>query len=115
VGFKRVVNLIEVLTLVTAFAFVIALFANEPGGGGGAAQGAPGHDVYLDNCATCHGQEGEGGVGPKLAGEVSKVFPNASDEVKVVEDGRGRMPSFKSRLSADEIREVVEYTRTKLK
>ena len=28
--FKRVVNVIEVLTLVVAIAFVVALFANEP-------------------------------------------------------------------------------------
>jgi mono/diheme cytochrome c family protein len=115
--FKRVVNVIEIVTLVAAIGFVIALFANEPGGGsGGAAKSGPGYDVYLANCARCHGQDGQGGVGPKLAGgAVVKAFPNRADQIRLVEDGEGTMPSFKGDLSPAEIQEVVDYTRTGLK
>ena len=114
--FKRFVNVIEIVTLLVALGFVVALFANEPGGGGGsAAKSGPGYDVYLANCARCHGQDGQGGVGPKLAGVVTTDFPDAREEVAVVRDGRASMPSFKNDLSATQIQDVVAYTRAQLK
>jgi mono/diheme cytochrome c family protein len=114
--FKRLVNVIEVVTLVVALGFVVALFANEPSGSGGAARSGPGYDVYLANCARCHGQDGQGGVGPKLAGgAVVKAFPNRADQIRLVENGEGTMPSFKNRLSTAEIEDVVTYTRTGFK
>jgi mono/diheme cytochrome c family protein len=115
-GFRRFVNVIEIVTLVVALAFVVALFANEPGGGSaGTAKSGPGYDVFLANCARCHGQAGQGGVGPKLAGVVTTDFPDAQEEVAVVRDGRASMPSFKNDLSANQIQDVVAYTRTQLK
>ena len=36
-----------------------------PDGSGSAPRGK---DVYLQNCAACHGLTGEGGIGPRLAG-----------------------------------------------
>ncbi len=111
--FKRFVNVIEIVTLVVALGFVVALFANERGGGSsGAAKSGPGYDVYLANCARCHGQDGQGGVGPKLAGVVTADFPDAQQEISVVRDGRASMPSFKNDLSAAQIQDVVAYTRT---
>jgi mono/diheme cytochrome c family protein len=114
---KRVVNVIEIVTFVVAVGFVIALFANEPGGGsGGTAKSGPGYDVYLANCARCHGQDGQGGVGPKLAGgAVVRAFPDPAAQIRLVEDGEGSMPSFKGKLSRAQIEDVVAYTRTELK
>ena len=31
-------------------------------------QVAAGRDVYVDECAKCHGEQGEGGIGPVLIG-----------------------------------------------
>jgi mono/diheme cytochrome c family protein len=47
----------------------------------------------------------------RVAGS-STSTPDAEDEIAVVTDGEGSMPSFDGRLSGDEIRQVVEYTRT---
>jgi mono/diheme cytochrome c family protein len=114
-GFRRFVNIVEVVAGVAALVFVIALFANEPSGGGGnAAKSGPGYDVYVSNCARCHGQEGQGGVGPQLAGVVATAFPDAKGEIAVVRDGRDGMPSFAGDLSPAEIEDVVAYTRTEL-
>ena len=114
--FKRFVNVIEIVTLVVALGFVVALFANEPGGGSSStAKSGPGYDVYLANCARCHGQDGQGGVGPKLAGVVTGAFPDAQQEIAVVRDGLAGMPSFKNDLSAAQIQDVVAYTRSQLK
>jgi mono/diheme cytochrome c family protein len=113
-GFKRFVNILEIVVGVAALAFVLALFVNEPDEGGGAASTSPGAAVFASNCAGCHGADGGGGVGPQLAGRVVDRFPDAADQVAVVTNGRGGMPSFKGDLTPQQIDQVVEYTRTGL-
>ena len=110
---KRIVIGAEVLALLAIGIFVIMLFANEPGGGGKAA-GGPGAELYSSRCAGCHGATGGGGIGPKLSdGAVVEAYPDIADEIEVVAEGKGQMPSFEARgLSPREIEQVVEYTRT---
>ncbi len=110
-SFKRFVNAIEVLALAAAITFAILLFANEPSESGNASTGAK---VYAANCASCHGADGGGGTGPKLAGRVGRVYPDIEDQVAVVTKGRDGMPSFEGDLTAAQILDVVEYTRTDL-
>lgn len=109
---KRFVNAIEVVSLVIALAFAAMLFVNEPEQAGTSA--SPGAEVYQANCASCHGADGGGGIGPQLAGSAAKQFPDIEDEIEVVTDGRSGMPAFEGDLTPDEIRQVVEYTRTDL-
>ena len=73
-----------------------------------------GRALYLRRCASCHGSEGTGGVGGALAGRMVGRFPDASDEIALVADGRGTMPAFRSVLTDAEIAAVVDYTRTGL-
>jgi mono/diheme cytochrome c family protein len=114
-SFKKVVNGIEILALLGAVVFVVMLFANDPGDGGGSAGGgSPGQQLYAENCATCHGADGQGAVGPQLAGRVAQRFPNVEDQITLVSDGSGGMPSFGGKLSPQQVRQVVEYTRTGL-
>lgn len=91
----------------------------------------PAARLYLDNCASCHGESGEGGIGPSLENVVA-VFPNPEDQIAWVAnvahntDGpygaggignngqgaiAGRMPEFDRKLSPAEIRMVVDYER----
>jgi len=113
--FKRFVNAVEIVGLLAVGVFVVMLFVNEPDGGDAASAGGggPGAELYSANCARCHGSDGGGGVGPQLSdGQVVDAFPDAEDEIEVVTDGQGSMPSFGDRLSPTEIDQVVEYTRT---
>lgn len=114
--FKRIVTAVEIVVAIGAAVFVILLFANEPGSGGGGASGngAPtGASLFSSNCATCHGSDGSGGVGPQLSdGKSAQAFPDVADEIQVVTNGRNGMPPFGNQLSAAEISLVVEYTRT---
>ena len=111
--FKKLVNVVEIVALVAVVAFVLALFANEPDSGGGAT--LPGQAVYEANCASCHGADGGGGIGPQLSdGTVVEEYPDAADEAAVVTDGKNGMPAFDGDLSSQEIDEVVEYTRSGL-
>jgi mono/diheme cytochrome c family protein len=111
--FKKIVDVVEIIALVAVAAFVLALFVNEPDSGGGTT--SPGQAIYEASCASCHGADGSGGVGPQLSdGKVVEEYPDAADEVAVVTNGRNGMPGFEGDLSAQEIADVVEYTRTGL-
>jgi mono/diheme cytochrome c family protein len=105
--FKRVVQAVEAVALAAALVFVIMLFANEGGGAG-----STGAQLYSTSCAACHGADGGGGLGPKLAGEVQRRFPDLDDQIAVVAEGRGTMPAFGSELSDEQLRLVVDYTRS---
>jgi mono/diheme cytochrome c family protein len=41
-------------------------------------------------------------------------FPDPADQAAVIVEGRRGMPAFGTRLSADELAAVVEFTRTRL-
>ena len=139
-GLRPVVNVVQFVAAAATLAFVVLLFVNEPddtgGGGGGGGQaaddgggdggggdgggdagggggGVDGAAVFAGNCAGCHGGDGGGGTGPQLSdGQVLASFPNVEDQITLVTGGRGNMPAFGDQLSEDEIRAVVEYTRT---
>ena len=83
-------------------------------GGGGSSGPSTGAEIYRARCATCHGVDGQGGVGPQLAGVVVDKYPDIEDQIAVVTNGTGTMPSFRGTLDAAEIRRVVTYERTKL-
>ncbi len=73
------------------------------------AQGdaAAGEQVFGENCAGCHGDDGGGGTGPALAGNA-----DAADSERVVEqirEGGGGMPPFQGQLEDKEIADVAAY------
>jgi mono/diheme cytochrome c family protein len=91
---------------------------------------AIGGTLFSANCATCHGANGEGGVGPQLnSGQVLRVWPKVADHVNWVKTGgapyvgktigatnipvpaNSVMPGFASSLSDLQIRQVVCYER----
>jgi mono/diheme cytochrome c family protein len=119
---KRLVDVVQVLALLAAAVTVIALFANEPDDATPATATATatgespdGADVYAASCASCHGPDGGGGVGPALGGgAVVDSYPDEADQVAVITDGRGGMPAFGDALSAEEIQAVTSYTRNDL-
>jgi mono/diheme cytochrome c family protein len=132
--FKRIVDVVEVVAAACAVIFVVLLFIEKPPGtkapaagastpqvtvetgtGGSAEATVPaisGAAVYASNCAQCHGADATGGIGPRLAGVVTKAFPDKRVQIIVVTQGTGAMPPFGGRLSAAEIKAVVDYTRS---
>lgn len=81
-------------------------------------------------CASCHGKEGQGGVGPALT-RVLATFPDCADHVEWIRLGsdgwleergdtygannpvEGGMPSFGDALDESEIRQVALYERVR--
>ena len=108
--FRRIVNVVEVLALVGAGVFVVLLFTNQ---GTSGSPSSPGAAIFAANCARCHGSDGGGGLGPQLSdGKVVKDFPDENDQISFVTHGQGGMPAFGKVLTAEQIRQVVAYTRT---
>ena len=93
-----------------------------------------GSTLFANNCASCHGASGQGGVGPKLAaGEAIKTFPVIDDHIAWINTGSagvkgkpygdpnreggqhvantGGMPGFQGKLSPEEIQAVADYER----
>jgi len=74
------------------------------GGGGGGGDAQAGAQVFADNCATCHGDDGSGGAGPPL-----DTFDDPTAVEQQVRNGGGGMPAFEGQLSDQEIADVVAY------
>jgi mono/diheme cytochrome c family protein len=112
----RIVRATQLITAVTAAAFAILLFTNEPQKAAPVPKtgAAAGEAIFATRCASCHGSDGGGGFGPTLAGVVTSRFPDPADQEAVVANGRGAMPSFSDSLTPEQIRAVVEFTRTGL-
>jgi mono/diheme cytochrome c family protein len=119
---RKFANAIEGIVGVALLVTIVLLFTNAPTKPVEAppalveaAGGLDGAALYGGNCAGCHGGDGSGGIGPRLAGgRVVQRFPKPEDQIAVVTNGRGGMPAFVQRLTAEEIRAIVEYTRTVL-
>lgn len=73
---------------------------HDPGETDGAA-------IFQQNCAVCHGPEGEGGAGPALQG----IGDHHSIEeiTEVITNGQGQMPAWEDELTPEEIDAVAEF------
>lgn len=110
---KRLVDLVQLIAALATIWTVVLLFtARAP------VTGDPitddGARLFAARCSSCHGGKGQGLRGPQLAGRMVEKYPNIEDQTAVVANGRNGMPAFGQRLTSDELRAVVEFTRTRL-
>ena len=71
---------------------------------------AEGADVFVENCAECHGTAGAGtGAGPRLVG--NDDLQNAPRVTRQVLFGGDMMPSFGTHLTDHEVAAVLTYVR----
>jgi cytochrome c oxidase cbb3-type subunit 3 len=74
-----------------------------------------GKEIYADNCAVCHGENGEGEIGPAI-GNPAMLSLNTDAFLRyAIENGRDgtQMPSFANTLSSQEIDGVTAFLRTR--
>ena len=80
-----------------------------------AAPGAA--DTYKSKCASCHGPDGKGQTN---IGKVMKVRDLTSADVqkqsdaelqKIIEDGKGKMPAYKGKVSVADVSSLVAFIR----
>lgn len=82
------------------------------------AEHLAGEKLFHEQCATCHGDDGKADTRmgkvvqtPDLTKTPWKHGTTQEDVEKVVRDGAGKMPGYKSRLTEEQIRLVAEFTR----
>lgn len=66
-----------------------------------------GHDIFMNNCATCHGEDGELALmgSPYLSGSTIDL----NTRIEIIKKGKGAMVGFEGILSDEQIRAVAEY------
>lgn len=79
-----------------------------------------GQKVYQRDCQSCHGRDGEGN--PQLEKALQVTIPpvsaaalaqkNDTEMLDIIADGKGKMPGFAKKLSAEEQRQVLDYMKT---
>jgi cytochrome c oxidase subunit 2 len=72
-----------------------------------AGSGELGQETWEGVCAKCHGDNGEGGIGPRIAG--SPTLTDRQDLESLVHNGRGAMPAVGADWSDFQIAMLVDY------
>jgi cytochrome c oxidase cbb3-type subunit 3 len=79
----------------------------------GAAEGTKadqGPAIYKADCAMCHGENLEGGIGPALTGPTFLYGGTLADHVRVISEGTPKgMPGFGKQLGPEKVRAVAHY------
>jgi len=74
---------------------------------------AEGKTLFAANCAVCHGEHGEGKVGPSLTDATWKYGGDAHTIVKTITDGRpGGMPVWGKVFGPDQINKLAAFVIT---
>lgn len=91
----------------------------SPAASAAADEFAHAREIYAKNCEACHGPNAEGGLA-KVDNKQIKVPSLKADHAikhsdekltKMITNGEEEMPSFKDKLTADEINLMVRYIR----
>lgn len=66
-----------------------------------------GKEIFEKNCAKCHGKDGT----KRLLGakNLQKSVLTATENYETIANGKGKMPSWKEKLSTEQINQVIEY------
>jgi len=71
-----------------------------------------GAETFLGACSKCHGQAGEGDVGPRLAG--NQLLEDAEAVEQVVRNGRGAMPPVGRNWNERQMKALTDYLEEEL-
>jgi len=71
-------------------------------------------DVFKSKCAMCHGPDGKGKMaGTKDLGSAEVQKASDADLTATITNGKPpKMPSYKGKLTDDQIKDLVKYVRT---
>lgn len=66
-----------------------------------------GKEVFEKNCTKCHGKDGT----KRLLGakNLQKSILTTAENFEIIANGKGKMPSWKEKLSTEQINQVIAY------
>jgi mono/diheme cytochrome c family protein len=103
---------VRAVKLRLTLAAVLVVFVAGCGGSGGdsdAPATAPGGEkLFTDNCSSCHTLAAAGASG-KVGPNLDQLRPGPDLVTRQVNSGGGAMPSFKGKLTDDQIQQIADY------
>jgi mono/diheme cytochrome c family protein len=69
-----------------------------------------GHDIFMANCTSCHGEDGKAGLSGAKDLSVSTLDLSAQQEI--IKNGKAPMPGYSGVLTEEQIKAVAEYSAT---
>lgn len=111
---------IKIFALLISVLFVLTVLMLNTKPGLPVAYAQDGGAIYAASCVRCHGADGKAQTPKgKQTGATnftgSKWKPNEARDIRLITNGKGKMPGFKSTLSAEEIQAVWSYVRGRFK
>ncbi len=104
--------IVKSILVIAALALFSMAFVTTQRVAATAAASGP-RDIYLANCAKCHGADGRAQTARgKRAGATDFTSDWNRDQargIRIITNGRHEMPSFKGKLTAAEISSVFGY------
>ena len=103
----------------TVAVVIAVLVSMQPGAGSAAVEDAA--TTFKTNCASCHGMDGSGNTAPGKqlkvrdlrSAEVQKQADNKLTEI--IAKGKNKMPGYSSKMSKDQISQLVAHIRAMAK
>lgn len=107
--YRYAVTVVAIIAVILGV--IVACAPQESGDGVDEELMAMGETVFEQNCASCHGTDGQGTPGvPALAGNAT-VTGDPEGVIQTVFEGPSTMPAFRDELSDEEIAAVISYIR----
>jgi mono/diheme cytochrome c family protein len=72
------------------------------------ATASGGEQLFKDNCSSCHTLAAAGASG-KVGPDLDQLRPGPELVTTQVNNGGGAMPSFKGKLTPDQIKQIADY------
>ena len=78
------------------------------------SQGSTGRELFMNNCARCHGDDAKGDKGPDLTSPKRQSKWANSEEPLIAKITKGGlfMPKFGKKLSPQDIKDIADYVRS---
>jgi len=83
----------------------------QDGGPAPAGNATKGHDVFVSNCAVCHGVDATGGEGPDIQRAPATLGDAAVRNIILRGVPGTEMPSFFMMLNASDVSDIISYLR----
>ena len=95
------------LQRIALFSFFLALALPQ------IANAQNGADTYKAKCAMCHGADGsKTTMGSKALNSAEVQKMSDADLTAEIENGKGKMPAYKGKLTDAQIKDLVTYIKT---